>query len=143
MFNDVSCVSGTDQSFAVADSNSGNTPSKSFVPCKVCGDKASGYHYGVTSCEGCKVSLRPSSSSFFLLSFSAASCFFLLLSSSTHGHTNVKCNSQQSDNQIWSEKRGGWGERNAVCVCSCITTSSLSSFLLPSSLSLSLSLSSY
>ena len=23
--------------------------------CKVCDDKASGYHYGVTSCEGCKV----------------------------------------------------------------------------------------
>ena len=28
----------------------------SLPPCRVCGGKASGYHYGVNTCQGCRVS---------------------------------------------------------------------------------------
>ena len=31
-------------------------PPRMYKPCAVCNDKSSGYHYGISSCEGCKVS---------------------------------------------------------------------------------------
>lgn len=42
--------STTNSNFVTADSLSGN--SKPFVACRVCGDKSSGLHYGIQTCEG-------------------------------------------------------------------------------------------
>ena len=51
-----SCSSYADET-AVTDVDPADT---SNTPCAVCLDKGSGFHYGVYSCEGCKVNLMHS-----------------------------------------------------------------------------------
>lgn len=53
----VSSDTGFVEGDGVVDSENGaSSNGRQYIACRVCGDKASGYHYGVTSCEGCKVS---------------------------------------------------------------------------------------
>lgn len=50
--------SGMDSSQDSPDSAQQPTSSTPFLPpCRVCGEKASGFHYGVNTCEACKVRL--------------------------------------------------------------------------------------
>lgn len=41
----------------MTDTNGYCTTTESVLPpCRICGEKASGFHYGVNTCEACKVS---------------------------------------------------------------------------------------
>ena len=50
--------SSNSSSDGVTDSNNNSINTKmpfSFGKCKICSDKATGIHYGIATCEGCKV----------------------------------------------------------------------------------------
>lgn len=52
-------------------------------PCRVCGERASGFHYGVNTCEACKVS--------YLVICSEESELAIITSLESFLHQNTKC----------------------------------------------------
>lgn len=46
-------------SFIFCFAGDASSPSAPFLPpCRICGEKASGFHYGANTCEACKVSVK-------------------------------------------------------------------------------------
>ena len=52
-----SCQASPDSALQPTPSSSSSSSSSTplLPPCRVCGEKASGFHYGVNTCEACKV----------------------------------------------------------------------------------------
>lgn len=54
--NSPSCSNSSTEGL-IAEANSSTSPKIpfSFGKCKICNDRATGIHYGIATCEGCKV----------------------------------------------------------------------------------------
>lgn len=66
LYTDLSHTSSPSLSEQLRLGREDSTGSGISVECKVCGDKASGFHYGVHACEGCKVMHRVSNFTKFI-----------------------------------------------------------------------------
>lgn len=52
------CSSNVSETSSIAEDNTTRPQKFNFGRCKVCHDFATGIHYGIPSCEGCKVKQR-------------------------------------------------------------------------------------
>uniref|UniRef100_A0A0N5AK93 Nuclear receptor domain-containing protein n=1 Tax=Syphacia muris TaxID=451379 RepID=A0A0N5AK93_9BILA len=65
------------------------SPASRFPPCRVCGDKSTGLHYGIISCEGCKGFFRRSHDKEFHCNY-AGKCIINMVTRNKCQHCRLK-----------------------------------------------------